>query len=534
MKRIKNVFSILLFAILVLPSVTGCKKFLDRKPLTATSDDLKGGKLESQVFGLYSHMPWDWGFNLSWIDFHSIRDDDAEKGSNQTDGAEVNAEFDRFVGYTKDDWATNSYWDHHFAIITEANNALATAKEANATDEASLRNVGEALFFRAFSYFELVKDYGPVPLLTSEVLKPADAIKPKSSVEVIYAQIDSDLNVAAQYLPLTSSEYGTGFDGRLTKGAANTLWAQTYLFRKNWDKVVELCNQVIASGKYSLATNFTDLWKAGPGGSGHNGPESIWEVQTSVGANAANNSAVDYGTMWQVCQGIRQGGATNDWNLGWGWNTPTDHLVTEWDATDPRKNQTILYSGQSDGGPSEGGYGLTLPPYSISESGGIARRYWNKKVYADPAMKAFTGQLTGNADWLGHRILRYADVLLMLAEAANEMGDGATAETNLELVRNRASGNLGTGRTILPHIAYISQAQMRTAIKNERRWEFAMEGYRFYDLVRWTPATDGIDAPNILGPLGYQPKNALYPIPQHAIDLSVVNGTPVLIQNPDY
>ena len=118
----------------------------------------------------------------------------------------------------------------------------------------------------------------------------------------------------------------------------------------------------------------------------------------------------------------------------------------------------------------------------------------------------------------------------MLAEASNETGDGATAAANLELVRNRASGNLGASRTVLPYIPYVNQAQMRTAIKNERRWEFAMEGYRFNDLVRWTPASDGIDAPTVLSGLGYQPKNALYPIPQPAIDLS--GG--VLVQNPNY
>jgi len=524
----KRIYWVLLIATATLITVAGCKKLLDRQPLSGSLDDLKSGKLESQVYVMYSHLPWDWGFNLSWIDFHSIRDDDAEKGSNQTDGAEVNTEFDKFVGYTKDDWALNSYWNDHYAVITAANNVLATAKELNATDPATLRNVGEACFFRAYCYFELVKDFGEVPLINFPVLKPTDAIQPKALVPAIYQQIDSDLNVAVQYLPVNSSAYGSGFDGRLTQGAALTLWAQTALFRSDWAKVASLCQQIIGLGQYSLAPNFTDLWKAGPNGAGHNGPESIWETQTVVGQNAATNSAVDHGTMWQTCQGIRQGGASNDWNLGWGWNTPTQQLVDDWDNSDPRKNQTILFSGQSDGGAAEGGYGRTLPPYSASEAGGIARKYWNKKVYSDPAMHAFTGQLTGNADWLGHRILRYADVILMLAEAANETGDGATAEANLELVRARARGG---NIAVLPHITFVSQDQMRLAIKNERRWEFAMEGYRFYDLVRWTPATtDTIDAPHILGPLGYQPKNALYPLPQQAIDLS--GG--VLKQNPNY
>src|SRR5580765_6113298 len=161
----KRTFWILFFTTMTLIIGAGCKKFLTREPLTGSLDDLKSGKLESQVYVMYSHLPWDWGFNLSWIDFHSIRDDDAEKGSNQTDGAEVNTEFDQFVGYTKNDWALNSYWNDHYAVITAANNALATAKELNVSDPASLRNIGEACFFRAYCYFELVKDFGEVPLI---------------------------------------------------------------------------------------------------------------------------------------------------------------------------------------------------------------------------------------------------------------------------------------------------------------------------------------------------------------------------------
>lgn len=112
----------------------------------------------------------------------------------------------------------------------------------------------------------------------------------------------------------------------------------------------------------------------------------------------------------------------------------------------------------------------------------------------------------------------------MLAEAANELSDGPTAEENLELIRNRASGGLGAGRTIVPFIPFTTQAAMRTAIKNERRWEFAMEGIRFYDLVRWG------DAVTELGSLGYTNRCRFYPIPQQAIDLS--GG--VLIQNPEW
>jgi starch-binding outer membrane protein, SusD/RagB family len=521
MKRIKNAILLILVAAPVLVLVSGCKKFLDRKPLTATFDDLHEGTLETQVFGLYSTLRGYAGFStLPWLDFNSIRDDDAQKGSSLTDGAEINTEFETFQ-YTKDDWATDTYWNDHFYMIGLTNKILHDADSLKVTDEASLRNIGEACFFRAYSYFELVKAYGDVPLLNFYSSNAADNIKPKSPAAAIYAQIDSDLNVAVQYLPLNWEEGGTNrYPGRLTSGAARTLWAQTYLQRKSWAEVVALCQQVIASGQYSLTPDFKDIWKDGLNGAGKNGPESIFEMQATIGANGTNY----YGVQWGTCQNIRQGGASSDWNLGWGWNQPTKVLVDAWDSTDPRRDKTILFSGRSDGGATTGGYGATLPPYdALGSAGHIEQPYWNKKVYSDPAMRSFTGEIgpSGGADWIDHRILRYADVLLMLAEASNELGDGATAEAMLEEVRARArNGN----NAVLPHVAYVSQSQMRTAIKNERRWEFALEGYRFNDLVRWG------DAQSVLGSLGYQAKNALYPIPQPAIDLS--GG--VLVQNPNY
>jgi hypothetical protein len=506
--------------ILVIPiiSIFGCKKFLDRKPLTATLNDLNQGALEAKSFGLYSTLRDYVGFSsLPWIDFHSIRDDDAQKGSSTTDGAEINTEFETFQ-YTKDDWATNTYWSDHYFMINLANEMLFLADSLKVTDQASLRNIGEACFFRAYSYFELVKAYGEVPLINYYYTNAAQGIKPKATVPELYALIDSDLNVASQYLPLNWEVAGTNlYPGRLTTGAAKTLWAQTYLFRQNWSQVIGLCNDVINSGQYSLTPNFVDIWKDGLNGAGKNGPESIFEMQALVGANGSNY----HGTTWGTSQNVRQGGATNDWNLGWGWNTPTDNLQGAWDNSDPRKAATILYSGQSDGGPATGGYGATLPPYNPGTA--LDQKYWNKKLYSDPQMRAYTGEVgpSGGADWINHRILRYADVLLMLAEASNETGDGPTAEAMLEQVRARARGG---NNAVLPHIAFTSQSQMRTAIKNERRWEFAIEGYRFYDLVRWG------DALGALGSLGYQNKARYYPIPQQVINLS--GG--VLVQNPEW
>lgn len=530
MKTNKILFWGLILCAPVFVSIVGCKKFLDRKPLTSTLDDLNQGALEGQVLGMYNILRTYAGFSLlPWLDFHSIRDDDAQKGSDINDGKEVVTEFDTYQ-YTKDDWAPNTYWNDHYAMINAANNAIFLADSTKVSDDASLRNVGEACFFRAYAYWELVKTYGEVPLINFPIVNPTDGIRDKSPINTLYTFIDSNLQVAAQYLPLNASGYGgAGYKGRLTKGAANTLWAETYLFRQDWARVIALCNQIIASGEYSLVSNFSDNWRDGLNGNGKNGTESIFEMNANVGANAVSNSSVDDGSNFGTSQQVRQNGATVDWNLGWGWNNPTQNLVDAWDDTDPRKSQTILYSGQFDGGTALGGFGATLPAYTNPDgSGGLAQKYWNKKLYTgnDPAMRQFTGYIrnNGGASWINHRIFRYDEVILMLAEAANEMGDGATAAANLELIRDRASGNLGATRTKVPPIAFINQAQIRTAIKNERRFEFAMEGKRFYDLVRWG------DAVSVLGPLGYTNRARYYPIPQKAIDLS--GG--VLKQNPEW
>lgn len=529
MKRVNFLKWSLLVAVPLSLVLAGCNKLLDRKPLRATIDDLNQGRLEGRILGLYSNLRDFAGLStLPWIDFHSIRDDDAQKGSDANDGREVVTEFDTYQ-YTKNDWAPNSYWEDHFNMINSANGAIFEAIDGNVTDEASLRNLGEAFFFRSYLYFNLVKTYGEVPIFNKPIIDPNDGIKKKNTVPEVYAFIDSGLVAAIALLPQNASAYGTGYTGRLTSGAARTLLAQSKLFQKDWTSVVTLCNEVIGSGEYQLLEHFPDIWKELPSGEGKNTKESIWEMQSWTGQGAATNDAQYHGSFWGVTQGIRQNGAPVEWNLGWGWNTPTDKLESEWPDDDPRKRQTILYSGENDGGPAQGGFGADVPAYTNPDGqGGLAQKFWSKKIYTGntPEMRQFTGYINqnGGAYWINHRILRYADVILMLAEASNELGDVATAVTNLELIRNRASGMQGPGRTIVVPRTTSDQNEMREWIKEERRWEFAMEGYRFYDLVRWE------DAVEEMGPDGYTDRAKYYPIPQRAIDLS--GG--VLEQNPEW
>ncbi len=493
-----------LFVMLLVPILygqLGCKKFIDRKPLgQAINGDIQQGGVESQVFGLYASLK-NWGMTqLPFLTMHAARADD-DLNSTQGDGSDQQDIVDHF-NYTKDHWALNSLWEDHLAFITQASGIIHDVDSLYANDPASQVNKAEASFLRAYAYFDMVRDYGEVPKIDFKVYQASDANVPKSTVADIYALIDADLTFAEAHLPV---EWETKYLGRLTSGAAKTLQAKVDLYRQNWAGAMAKCDDVIASNKYSLYNSYSGLFTE----AAENSTESIFEIQNFENANGSQNSS----NQLAQYQGIRGSG---QWDLGWGWNLPSDLLVNGgYEPNDPRKTATILYSGKPDSV-----YGVTLPPSPTP--------YWNKKVYTDPARRAATGDRFGL--WLNTMILRYADVLLMDAEAANELGGPANttkALNYLEMVRARARGG---NANVLPEIISTDQATIRTAIKQERRAEFAMEFERFYDLVRWTPASDNIDAIHVLGPLGYKDRNKYYPIPQPDIDKS--QG--VLKQNPDY
>ncbi len=491
----------IMVALPLLVLLSGCSKFLDRKPLGATLEDLNQGGIEAEVFGLYSDLRGSAGFTtIPWLAIHDFRSDDSEKGSDPADGAEWVAPFDNYA-YVKDLWATNTYWDDHYTLIAEANAAIQKADSLNLNAEANtLKNLGEAKFLRAYAYFDMVRTFGEVPKIESKVYKSADLCKPKSSVSQIYALIDADLQFAEGVLPTT---WGTQYPGRLSKAAALALHAKTQLFRQNWGAAYGLAQQVISLGTYSLSSSYAGQFKD----AGENGSESIFEIQAYV----SPNGAIDKGCAFATTQGVR-GSTASGWNLGWGWNTPTQNLVDAYEANDSRKPSTILFSGQSDD-PAYGGYGRVLPAH-VSAGGPLPRKYWNKKIYADPAYRASTGH-DGNPNWINKRIIRYADVLLMAVEAANELNNGAANIGLLNQVRSRAG---------VPARTYTTQAQLRDDIKKERRVEFGVEGERFFDLVRWG------DAVSVLSGAGYTNRCRYYPIPQPVIDRC--GG--VLIQNPEW
>lgn len=496
MKLYNQKFLLLLLTIHILYGQIACKKFLDRKPLGAGIEgDVTQGAVEDQVFGLYAATR-NWGMTqLPFLMLNCARADDADKGSTETDGADVGDIVDN-LNYTKDHWMLNSYWDDHFSFINLTNNVIQAVDSLGLTDEINLTNKAEGMFMRAYAYFDLVRTYGEVPLINFKVYDPAQANVPKSTVADIYAQIDSDLDSAALYLPLSWPE---NLKGRVTKGTANALHAKAYLYRENWSMALAKCEEVINSGQYSLYPDYQTLFTE----DGENSTESIFEIQNYENSNGSQN----FSNSFAQYQGVRGSG---DWDLGWGWNAPNEVLVDSYEAGDPRKDATILYSGQPDGI-----YGAVVPG-----SPPLARPYWNKKVYTDPARRQQTGDRFGL--WLNMMVLRYADVLLMAAEAANEMGDAGKALGYLEQVRARARN----GAAVLPEITTTNQVELRDAIRHERRSEFGMEFERFFDLVRWGIAQQVFAAMGVT----YEPRDKYYPIPQNAIDKS--GG--VLTQNPDY
>ncbi len=487
---------------------TSCKKdFLDRNLQGQYTIDTYpypqgSGPFDQFVFGAYAALRQDGCTGFPFIGTVSIRSDDADKGSVPSDSPPQN-EMDKFP-VLPTNYLTNSLWVDHFNVIARANDAIKRVKADSTASNQPFRAQaeGEARFLRAYSYFMLVRSFGAVPKIDTATSVPKNL--PRTPVSEIYSFIETDLQFASANLP---SSYPVTFQGRLTSGAANGMLAKVYLTRQNWAMAMASANAVINSGIYDLSQNFTDIFKE----TGENGKESLFEVQAI--ATPTEQANRNYGVSYARDQGVR-GGFGSPFNFGFGFNVPNTNLEGAFEANDPRKERTFLRQGESTY------YGETLPA-------ALPNPAYNEKVYTNPAVRQQVGNLGGW--WMNVRILRYADVLLMYAEAANEIGGAsniADAVVKLNMVRARARRGAPAGT--LPDIASTDQATVRAAIRQERRVELAMEQDRFFDLVRW-----GIAGPtlNAAGRPNFNPaRDQLLPVPQTQIDISAG----VLTQNPNY
>lgn len=302
----------------------------------------------------------------------------------------------------------------------------------------------------------------------------------------MYDSIIRDLQFAADHLPLKSE----ASIGHATKAAAQSLLAKVYMYTQNWPKVFELTNEVIMSGQYALVDDYATIWRQ----AGDNNNESIFEIQTGEFNN--DNLAID---NYTVSQGPRVGGSGGWDDLGWGFNNPSLSLVNAYEPGDLRKAATIIFIDNT------GTHiGSTLwDGFRVPSSDSVQNLYYNYKAYTSREKEQYAKPENKNRP-KNIRILRYAEVLLMNAEASIHTGLG-NANDKINQVRDRAGLGPKFGTTI-------------NDVWQERRIELAMEHDRFWDLVRQGRAAQVMQASGKTNFVAG--KHELLPIPNSQILLS--------------
>ncbi|MFZ0596349.1 MAG: RagB/SusD family nutrient uptake outer membrane protein, partial [Flavobacterium sp.] len=475
---------------------TGCQDdFLDVNPTQAiptTDVELYNSDSGAKTFvtSIYSKF-LDWDMNsFGWIGLASIASDDADKGSSPGDGGTDKDVLDALT-YNSSNPSAESTFIAQYDGINRCNQALSIIPKLDKADPALRdRLMGEAKFLRAFMYFTLVKCYGGVPIVdrlqspTSEEDKKM--LLTRKPVAEVYAFIEKDLTDAIAVLP-NKSVYSADEKERASVGAAYALLAKVSLYQKKWQQVVDNCNKITG---YALNPSYAKMFRL----EGENDIESLFEIN-------GNGAVPTRGIQgYSNVQGARGAGG---W--GWGFNTPSESLLNAYEAGDVRKEATIIFRNSTL-------YDGRVVPATVENA------MYNFKAYSS----SFTDAWETDANI---KCLRYGEVLLMKAEALNELGQTSAAIPLLNEIRHRA----GLGDT-----PATSQATVRTAIWKERRVELAFEFDRFFDLVRTGQAKAAFAADkNEFFPNGRtftEGKNELFPIP--ATFIIQANG--MSEQNPGY
>jgi len=412
--------------------------------------------------------------------------DDAVKGSNPGDAAATIGPYDTFK-HVNTESTINDWWAVLYQGIRRAN--VVIEKVPGIAMDGTLRDryIGEARFLRALFYFDLVRAWGDVPLVTSAASPLGSDRAPSTE---IYDLIVDDLLFAINALPEKTAYTGTDV-GRATRGAAKSLLAKVYLFQGDPVNAEKYALEVINSGLYDLMPDFANANSK----AGEFGVESVFEIG-ALGFEGQDNG----GNMYANVQGAR-----GNPNRGWGFNRPSMNLINAFEPNDPRKDKTVLNLGETIDGVLIEGDGTTPDVTEDSNGNTIEIECYNQKVWT-PGNNVPT-QFDHN-----RRLIRYADVLLMAAEASNENGKTTQALLYVNMIRERArNGN----PAILLDLTETDKTLLRDLILKERRIELALEGHRFWDLVRTGKAK------SVLGPLGFmENKHELLGIPQIEMDLT--------------
>jgi hypothetical protein len=411
-----NIFRIIsttvLAGLLLLLSVTGCEDaLLDQKPrgeLTLASFFETEEQAIEATNATYNRLRT-WNFaNFMWLGLTDIASDDANKGSTPGDAAATHGLLDSWTFDPSTPNFRNTYIPYYVGIF-RANTAITNIPDVTDMDETlKARLIGENKFLRAHFYFFLVRAFGGVPLI-AEPQDPAEAQIPRASAEEVFAFIEQDLRDAIDVLPL-KSEYPSSELGRATKGAARGILAKVLLFQEKYGEAEQFARDVINSGEYDLFPDYKKIfWPEG-----ENSSESLFEIQAI--ALEPNQG----GTQYSVHQGVR-----GQPNMGWGFNNPSDDLLSSYEPGDPRLGSTVLFIHET----------LPFGPVDVPRHNPqmLDNQRYNQKPFRP--LDAAGGNANSGTN---HRILRYSDVLLTAAESAFRNGNTGDAQNYVNMVRERA------------------------------------------------------------------------------------------------
>lgn len=462
--------------ILTTAIIIACNKKLDVTDTDNPTQDSyfkTAAELQQGVNAIYSSMRSGNLAGREWFFTHDMRGAETEAGGAQLEAPR--AELMKQASPSPSNSVMTSVWTGCYQIINRAN--LVIFKGPEVTDNTALRDIsiGEAEFLRAWAYFELVSMWGDVPLY-NEPVTTASGYKGKSPAADIYAQIISDLTDAASKLPPNASQ-----QGRATSGAANTLLGKVQMQKGDYAAAKEALLKVY--GKYSLAPDFLDNFDGDVNDKPYsveaanthefNNPESIFEI--------AFFDKGDGGYNWgNTGEGPTQGATTmrsQEYGIVWGNVIPSDQLLNEFEPNDPRYKFTFYESGDKilTNNGTEPGVVLTESGMNVAQSkrnGVSQKRVFRKYSLLDWTDNGF------KPSGINFRVLRYADVLLMLAECEAEAGSPAEAAKYINQVRARPGVNM-------PPVTLANKNAAINAVIHERAVELCGEEISNIDILRW-------------------------------------------------
>lgn len=475
---------------------SSCEDFLAKAPLDSVSTDCVLTEKDAIALVNSAYQPLQWAklYNMRIWTTDIVAGNSNVGAGGGTDGLET-VDLANFVANSANT-ASLDLWRGPYPGILRCNLAIQQLPSIDMEDDLRNRLLGEVYFLRAHYYFILVRIFGDVPLQTEPLNAGSNLQQARTPKSQVYEQIISDCENAIELLPLKSSYSSTDL-GRACKEAAECMLAKVYItLSTNFDKIVDLCQAIEDSG-YDLsamdyANNFNPLTD--------NGSESLFEVQYSGSTDYDWYSNDFQGSWLSAFMGPRN----SDFVAGsWGWQHVTQEFVDSYEDGDLRKDVTILYEGcpQFDGKDYNSAWSLTG---------------YNVRKFLVPKSIASANNKNPN----NFVVYRFADVLLMKAEALNEQGETAKAQIPLNKVRNRAG---------LPDIKTTDKDEMKEIIIHERRMELAFEGHRWFDLIRVDNGDYAVSFLKSIGKSNVTKDRLLYPIPQDEID-SNTN----MKQNPGY